>query len=156
LPAGRDSRLKPPWLANQSCVRWGGGDEQLRNVNVRVKAGELLAVVGPVGSGKSTLLNACIGELNVQQGSVSVLGRVAFVPQTAFIINGTLRDNVLFGQPFEPSLYARTIHACCLQSDIDLLPAGDATEIGSGGINLSGGQRQRVSLARALYSQVTF
>ena len=82
------------------------------------------------------------------------MGRVAFVPQTAFIINGTLKDNVLFGHPFEPELYARTIHACCLQSDIDLLPAGDGTEIGSGGINLSGGQRQRVSLARALYSQV--
>ena len=65
-------------------------------------------------------------------------------PQTAFIINGTLCDNVLFGQSYDPERYARVVKVCCLEADIDLLPAGDCTEIGSGGINLSGGQRQRV------------
>jgi len=125
----------------------------LKDMNFTVRSGELLAVVGPVGCGKSTLLNACIGELTVLSGNVKVCGKVAYAPQTAFILNGTLRENVLFGNPWDPELYARVIEACCLQSDIDLLQAGDATEIGTGGINLSGGQRQRVSLARALYSQ---
>eukprot|EP00238_Polyblepharides_amylifera_P013256 CAMPEP_0196578562 /NCGR_PEP_ID=MMETSP1081-20130531/7432_1 /TAXON_ID=36882 /ORGANISM="Pyramimonas amylifera, Strain CCMP720" /LENGTH=1552 /DNA_ID=CAMNT_0041897827 /DNA_START=34 /DNA_END=4692 /DNA_ORIENTATION=+ len=125
----------------------------LHGISLAVQAGQLVAVVGPVGCGKSTLLNACIGELTVLQGSVTVRGKIAFVPQTAFIINGSLRDNILFGRPFDRELYSRCLYACCLQSDIDMLAAGDATEIGSGGINLSGGQRQRVSLARALYSQ---
>lgn len=80
----------------------------------------------------------------VRASGAQVCGKVAYAPQTAFILNGTLRENVLFGNPWDPELYARVIEACCLQSDIDLLQAGDATEIGTGGINLSGGQRQRV------------
>ena len=77
---------------------------------------------------------------------------MAYVSQQAWIQNATLRDNILFGQPFNHSNYNRVIQACALIQDIKMLPAGDKTEIGEKGINLSGGQKQRVSLARAVYS----
>ncbi len=86
------------------------------------------------------------------RGSVLLRGRVAVVPQVPFIRNATLRDNVLFGSEFDQEKYDRVLEACALLPDLELLGAGDLTEIGEKGINLSGGQRQRVSLARAVYS----
>ena len=72
-------------------------------------------------------------------------GSIAYVPQQAWIQNATLRDNILFGRPFDPVKYEEVITACALGSDLAQLPAGDMTEIGEKGINLSGGQKQRVS-----------
>jgi len=82
--------------------------------------------------------------------SGSVIG---YASQKPWLLNGTLRENILFGQPFRPRRYGRIIEACSLQPDIDILPGKDLTEIGEKGINLSGGQKQRVAVARALYSQ---
>ncbi|MEQ2169338.1 hypothetical protein GOODEAATRI_024182, partial [Goodea atripinnis] len=82
-----------------------------------------------------------------------VQGSLAFVPQQAWIQNATLRDNILFGSPYEDKRFQDIIEACALGPDLKLLSAGDLTEIGEKGINLSGGQKQRVSLARAAYSQ---
>lgn len=86
------------------------------------------------------------------KGSVNTVGNVAYVPQQAWIRNCSLRDNILFGLPFDSKKYKQVIHACALKADIDILSAGDQTEIGEKGINLSGGQKQRISLARAVYS----
>ena len=66
--------------------------------------------------------------------------------------NATLRDNILFGKPYDKIRYENVINACALKTDLEILPGGDQTEIGEKGINLSGGQKQRVSLARAVYS----
>ncbi|KAK3276724.1 hypothetical protein CYMTET_15230 [Cymbomonas tetramitiformis] len=123
----------------------------LKDLNLKVKKGELLAVVGSVGSGKTSLLSAVLGEMTTLEGQVSVRGEVAFAAQTAFIINGTVRENILFGREYDEEWYNKCIWACCLAPDLELLPAGDLEEIGENGINLSGGQRQRVSLARAVY-----
>ncbi|CAF1308417.1 unnamed protein product, partial [Adineta steineri] len=124
----------------------------LKNINLEIQQGSLIALVGMVGSGKSSILAALLGEMNKVHGNVSISGKIAYVPQTAWIMNVTLRENILFGQDFDENLYNRVIEACALKQDLDMLPAGDQTEIGEKGINLSGGQRQRVSLARALYS----
>lgn len=78
---------------------------------------------------------------------------VAHVPQQAWILNATVRDNILFGRPFDANHYRRTINACALGPDLEMLTGGDMTEIGEKGINLSGGQKQRVSIARAVYAQ---
>lgn len=123
----------------------------LRNITLSVKNKSLTAVVGRVGQSKSSLLNAIIGEMYKQEGTIRVRGRVAYVPQQAFIINATVRDNIIFGNLFDQERYRRVLTACGLDPDLDLLPAGDMTEIGERGINLSGGQKQRVSLARATY-----
>ncbi|KAJ8384011.1 hypothetical protein AAFF_G00212550 [Aldrovandia affinis] len=123
----------------------------LKRISVQIPEGSLVAVVGHVGSGKSSLLSALLGEMHKQEGSVSLRGSVAYVPQQAWIQNATLQDNILFGRERKDSWYWRVMEACAMLPDLDILPARDATEIGEKGVNLSGGQKQRVSLARAVY-----
>uniref|UniRef100_A0A673CN78 ATP-binding cassette, sub-family C (CFTR/MRP), member 3 n=1 Tax=Sphaeramia orbicularis TaxID=375764 RepID=A0A673CN78_9TELE len=122
------------------------------DMKIHIPYGSLLAVVGHVGCGKSSLISALLGEMEKLEGEVSIRGSVAYVPQQAWIQNATLRDNILFGKPFNEQKYRCVLEACALTPDLEVLPGGDMTEIGEKGINLSGGQRQRVSLARALYS----
>ncbi|XP_042247990.1 multidrug resistance-associated protein 1 isoform X1 [Thunnus maccoyii] len=123
----------------------------LKRLNVCIPEGSLVAVVGHVGSGKSSLLSALLGEMDKLEGTVAVKGSVAYVPQQAWIQNSTLKDNIMFGQERIEAWYQDVVEACALQPDLEILPAGDETEIGEKGVNLSGGQKQRVSLARAVY-----
>uniref|UniRef100_A0A8C7R9Q6 ABC-type glutathione-S-conjugate transporter n=1 Tax=Oncorhynchus mykiss TaxID=8022 RepID=A0A8C7R9Q6_ONCMY len=127
------------------------GPPCLKRINVGVPQGSLVAVVGHVGSGKSSLLSAMLGETEKRSGSVSIKGSVAYVPQQAWIQNATVQDNVMFGREKQKTWYQRVLDACALLPDLEILPAGDCTEIGEKGLNLSGGQKQRVSLARAVY-----
>ncbi len=112
----------------------------------------MVAVCGTVGAGKSSLLSAILGHMKIGQGRISVDGSFAYVSQQAWIMNCTLRENILFGETFDAKKYYDVISACALNQDLEVLPARDETEIGERGINLSGGQRQRVALARALYA----
>ncbi|XP_038595558.1 multidrug resistance-associated protein 1 isoform X2 [Micropterus salmoides] len=123
----------------------------LKKLNVCIPECSLVAVVGHVGSGKSSLLSALLGEMDKLEGTVAVKGSVAYVPQQAWIQNSTLKDNIIFGQERREAWYQRVVEACALQPDLEILPAGDETEIGEKGVNLSGGQKQRVSVARAVY-----
>uniref|UniRef100_A0A8D3D6H4 ABC-type glutathione-S-conjugate transporter n=1 Tax=Scophthalmus maximus TaxID=52904 RepID=A0A8D3D6H4_SCOMX len=127
------------------------GSPCLRRINVKVKTGSLVAVVGHVASGKSSLLAAMLGEMARRRGFVSIKGSVGYAPQQAWVQNASLKDNILFGGERKESWYHRVLEACALLPDLDLLPARDGTEIGEKGLNLSGGQKQRVSLARAVY-----
>ncbi|KAH9270061.1 hypothetical protein BASA83_007891 [Batrachochytrium salamandrivorans] len=127
-------------------------ENTLNDISLSVRDAHLVAVVGTVGSGKSSLISAILGEMYKTSGSVTVRGSIAYVPQTAWIMNTTLRDNILFGRHYDDKLYNDTIDACGLRADLEILPAGDDTEIGERGINLSGGQKQRISIARAVYS----
>ncbi|XP_071490287.1 ATP-binding cassette sub-family C member 9-like [Diadema antillarum] len=127
----------------------------LSDINLEIPTGQLTMIVGQVGSGKSSLLSAILGEMTTLHGEVQWnrdLSTIAYAAQKAWLINATLKENILFGNQYIPERYERVIKACCLQPDIDILPAGDETEIGEKGINLSGGQKQRVSVARAMYS----
>uniref|UniRef100_A0A1X7UX79 ABC-type glutathione-S-conjugate transporter n=1 Tax=Amphimedon queenslandica TaxID=400682 RepID=A0A1X7UX79_AMPQE len=134
---------------------WGDERDEflLSNIELSIKPGELVAVVGPVGSGKSALISAIIGEMNKLKGSVVLRGRVAYVPQIAWILNDTVKNNITFGKRFNSNFYNEVLKACTLEADLEILPGGDMTEIGEKGINLSGGQKQRVSLARAVYQE---
>ncbi|KAJ2812245.1 hypothetical protein H4S07_001528, partial [Coemansia furcata] len=125
----------------------------LKDIDIECKRNQLVAVIGRVGAGKSSLVSAILGDMIKSAGSVTVRGSLAYVPQQAWIMNATLRDNILFGHQFDPELYDRVLDACALRPDLEMLPAGDMTEIGEKGINLSGGQKARVSLARAVYAQ---
>ncbi|KAI9090798.1 P-loop containing nucleoside triphosphate hydrolase protein [Phlyctochytrium arcticum] len=125
----------------------------LEDLSFRVKDGDVFAIVGSVGAGKSSLMAALLGEMYKIRGDVRVRGSIAYVPQTAWIMNATLQENILFGKPYEPQFYAAVIKACGLKTDLDVLPGGDSVEIGERGINLSGGQKQRVAIARAVYSR---
>ncbi|KAF9137953.1 hypothetical protein BGX30_009752 [Mortierella sp. GBA39] len=137
-------------LEDEAFAKKGKGPT-LTNINLEFKQGNLAAIVGRVGQGKSSLLNAIIGDMYKHKGSVRIHGRMAYVPQQAWILNATVRDNILFGNAFDQTRYDLVLMVCGLLPDIEILPAGDQTEIGERGINLSGGQKQRVSLARAAY-----
>uniref|UniRef100_A0A7S3A6C5 Probable ATP-dependent transporter ycf16 n=2 Tax=Rhodosorus marinus TaxID=101924 RepID=A0A7S3A6C5_9RHOD len=126
----------------------------LSGVSLTIPRGDLCVVVGQTGSGKSTLLCGLLNEAFLMSGYCAIRpgAKVAFVDQTAFIFNASLKDNILFGEEYDEAKYKRALSVTALEKDLALLPAGDETEIGSRGVNLSGGQRQRVSLARAVYS----
>ncbi|KAF9325126.1 hypothetical protein BGZ91_002564 [Linnemannia elongata] len=123
----------------------------LKNIDLKIPRGQLVAIVGAVGSGKSSLLNALVGEMKKVSGTMSYGGTIGYCPQSAWIQNATVKDNILFGLPLDEARYQRVIKDCALERDIQILPDGDQTEIGERGINLSGGQKQRVNIARAVY-----
>ncbi|KAF1316128.1 Abc transporter c family member 5, partial [Globisporangium splendens] len=135
---------------------WNSDTPVLKNLNLQIKKGDLVVVHGAVGSGKSSFCSALLGEMNKMSGSVFVRGRVAYYSQQPWIQNMTVRENILFGVPFDPVRYQQVLDACGLLPDLKQFPGGDATEIGQKGINLSGGQKARVSLARACYSDADF
>ncbi|XP_061382567.1 multidrug resistance-associated protein 1 isoform X1 [Danaus plexippus] len=147
-----DPKEPNPIVIENGHFSWSDESEPvLKNINLQIPRGGLVAVVGAVGSGKSSLLSALLGEMNKISGRVNTNGVIAYVPQQAWIQNATLQDNILFGKPLEKVKYNNVINVCALKPDFDVLPGGDQTEIGEKGINLSGGQKQRVSLARAVY-----
>lgn len=114
----------------------------LGNINVHIGHRELAMVVGAVGSGKSSLLSCLLGEMPRVNGEVTIKGSVAYVPQEAWIMNATIRENILFGEDMDDDKYNRVLDAAALRPDLAILPAGDFTEIGERGITLSGGQKQ--------------
>ncbi|KAL5019777.1 hypothetical protein ScPMuIL_002669 [Solemya velum] len=124
----------------------------LKNIDMEVGTGKLVAVVGQVGAGKSSLLSAFLGEMEKIEGKVTLKGSVAYVAQQAWILNETVQNNILFGKKYEKQKYDKVLESCALGPDLEILQAGDQTEIGEKGINLSGGQKQRVSVARAVYN----
>ncbi|KAJ3003811.1 UNVERIFIED_CONTAM: hypothetical protein HDU68_005496, partial [Siphonaria sp. JEL0065] len=124
----------------------------LRNINLDIEKGSLVAVVGSVGSGKSSLLNALIGEMKTTSGTISFSGSLGYAAQTAWIQNANLRDNILFGKEYNHERYLNALLDAALLPDLKVLPDGDQTSIGERGINLSGGQKQRVNLARLIYN----
>ena len=126
----------------------------LQDIELTTTSGSLTVVTGPVGSGKSTLLSAIAGEISDTSGIITCPETFVYVPQVAWVFSGTLRENILFGQPYDEHRYSRIIKACALMEDIQQFPNGDQTAVGERGVVLSGGQRARVSLARAVYVDV--
>lgn len=124
---------------------------KLHDMEFSVGRNELIAVIGGVGSGKSSLLAALAGDMRRTHGSVTMGATRAFCPQYAWIQNTSVKENILFGKPFDRKWYDAVIDACALRPDLDMLPNGDMTEIGERGITVSGGQKQRLNIARAIY-----
>ncbi|KAG2008510.1 ATP-binding cassette transporter [Coprinopsis cinerea AmutBmut pab1-1] len=139
--------------------------------------GELSLICGKLGSGKSLLLLSLLGEADILSGQILcprsppdsiassanaglrgewvVEGLCAYVPQAAWLRNASIKENILFGLPYNEKRYQKTLKACALVNDLEILEDGDESEIGERGVNLSGGQKARVSLARAVYSRAS-
>ncbi|KAF2106775.1 hypothetical protein BDV96DRAFT_693888 [Lophiotrema nucula] len=158
---------------------WGGKDLKdkaaaeafkLMDLDLRFHVGGLNVIVGPTGSGKTSLLMALLGEMTKLKGDVYLPGgrsredlktdpdtghteSVAYCAQQAWLVNGTIKENIVFASAWSAKRYNDVIVACSLQRDIDILDNGDQTLVGEKGVTLSGGQKQRISLARALYSK---
>ncbi|KAJ2785281.1 Canalicular multispecific organic anion transporter 2 [Coemansia javaensis] len=136
-----------------ACVfSWGGTGAALGPVTLAIRRGEFVTVVGGVGSGKSSLLSAMCAEMPLESGRGRVCGSIGYVGQKPWVMNATLRENILLGAPYDKARYREVVAACALAEDFGKLPAGDLTEVGSRGINLSGGQKARLALARAVYA----
>lgn len=133
----------------------------LKDINIEVKKGDFICAVGKVGSGKSSLLSAIIGQLDAvdahnpftKAAPIELGGTIAYCSQNPWIMNASVKDNILFGFRYDEDYYNKTIDACELLPDLNVLPDGDATQVGEKGITLSGGQKARLALARAVYSR---
>lgn len=148
----RDSSSDKAVQFSEASFTWDQDSEAtIRDVNLDIMPGQLVAVVGTVGSGKSSLMSAMLGEMEDVHGHITIKGTIAYVPQQSWIQNGTIKDNILFGSKLDEKRYQQVLEACALLPDLEVLPGGDLAEIGEKGINLSGGQKQRISLARATY-----
>ncbi|KIW71014.1 hypothetical protein PV04_03236 [Phialophora macrospora] len=129
------------------------GKNVLENINFNANKGELTCIVGKVGAGKSSLLSSILGDLYKIHGEIVVRGRIAYAAQSPWIMNASVKENIVFGHRWDPLFYEQTINACALADDFRQLPDGDSTEVGERGISLSGGQKARLSLARAVYAR---
>ncbi|KAK6464913.1 P-loop containing nucleoside triphosphate hydrolase protein [Scheffersomyces coipomensis] len=123
----------------------------LLEINLSVKKGEFIVITGSIGSGKTSLLSAIANIMKIDEGKVEINGTLINCA-APWIHNATIKDNILFGSNFEKEKYDNVVYACALQTDIDILEAGDLTEVGEKGITLSGGQKARINLARAVYA----
>lgn len=144
---------------------WGKDSENKNVMNFRLNVpdvtfpkGEVSLITGPTGSGKSSMLKALIGELHFegQPGSFFHLprqGGVSYAAQESWCLSSSIRDNILFGSPYDEARYRKVIHDCALEPDIKMFDDGDQTEIGEKGVTLSGGQKARITLARAIYAR---
>lgn len=135
---------------------WNRHDETknvLKDITFSASKGDLSCIVGRVGSGKSSFLQSILGDLYKVKGNVTVHGKVAYVAQQTWIMNATVKENIIFGYRYDSNFYEKTIKACALLDDLNVLPDGDETVVGERGISLSGGQKARVALARAVYSR---
>ena len=124
----------------------------IQNISLNLRRGEVLSVIGKVGSGKSSLLLSLLGEIDIVRGRVELNGSCAFVPQEAWILPTSVRDNIIYGRGWDEEWYEKVMAACCLDVDMTQLEEGDLTIVGERGITLSGGQKSRISLARAVYA----
>ncbi|WFD27064.1 hypothetical protein MNAN1_002060 [Malassezia nana] len=160
---GRARRVKAgPAPPDGEAIRFRGAtlswsvdpssEPTLRDLDLTIRQGELVALLGRVGDGKSSLLSAVLGDMVRLRGRVMVQGEVAYFSQGGWCMGATVRDNILFGRAYDEAYYQRCIDACALGPDLAILEHGDLTEIGERGVSLSGGQRARVALARACYS----
>ncbi|KAF4333749.1 Canalicular multispecific organic anion transporter 2 [Fusarium beomiforme] len=129
------------------------GNPILTDINLRISYRTLNMFAGRVGSGKSSLLKAIIGEITPVEGTVKAEDSLAYCDQIPWLRNTTIRDNIIGLSQMDEKWLSTVVHACALEEDLQQLPQGQETIVGSGGEALSGGQKQRVALARAVYSR---
>ena len=147
-----ESTLGPYPEKNDDIASSNHHNLALQNVSLQIRPGELYCVIGKVGSGKSAILQALIGELPLTSGHMKTsYNSISYAAQDPWIMDGTARENIVMGNPFDPIWYNSVVQACCLESDFDNFLQGDQTIVGDRGVQCSGGQKARLALARALY-----
>ena len=139
---------------HNASFSWGDATPCLEDVSLHIKKGSLVAVIGDTGCGKSSFLLSLAGMLSRREGSLERSGTLALSEQQAWIVNDTVRNNILLGSAYDETRFRRVIAACQMERDLRIL-GGEEAEIGAHGINVSGGQKARLSLARCCYSEAS-
>jgi ATP-binding cassette subfamily C (CFTR/MRP) protein 4 len=149
------SRQSSGVFVRNVSVKWDSSlpSYVLKDATFEAKSSELVAIVGTAGSGKSTLLQVILKEISILSGDVFTEGSLSYTPQQPWIFTGSVRDNILFGEPMDEQKYQEVIRVCCLEHDLSIFPHGDNSLVGERGMLLSGGQKARISLARAVYRE---
>nr|CAH7712852.1 unnamed protein product [Callosobruchus chinensis] len=138
---------------NNVSAAWIKGVTVLKNITLNLKPGTLCAIVGPVGSGKSSIIQILLGELPLSGGTAKVGEDTSYASQQPWLFSATVRQNILFGQPYDRKTYKKVVRVCALWKDFKQFPYGDQTVVGDKGASLSGGQKARINLARAVYKK---
>lgn len=123
------------------------------DINLDIKKGEIVCLLGDTGSGKSAFMELLTGFMNPTYGMIEVNGSIAYCSQTPWLLNKSVRDNILFGEDLHREKYNKVISVCQLEKDILSFQNGDLQMVGTNGSNLSGGQKHRLALARACYAE---
>ncbi|TEY60568.1 hypothetical protein BOTCAL_0180g00030 [Botryotinia calthae] len=135
-------------------LAWSDSSPVVTDVSFSVPPATLTMIIGPIGSGKSTLLKGLLGEISSTEGNIYINhSHLAFVDQTSWIQNCSIRDNIVGTSDYESAWHQSCMHVCALENDIEGMTQEDNTIAGSGGVALSGGQKLRIALARAVYSR---
>lgn len=165
-PARIDNTFNSLCLSDLSFCYPTGDSDVLSHVDLEIKAGQSVGIIGTTGSGKTTAIDIMLGLLNPQGGKVLVNGEniyenlenwlnmLSYIPQNIFMLDGSIRENIAFGIPeseISDDKVWEAIKEAELEEFINSLSNGINTQIGERGIRLSGGQRQRIGIARALY-----
>ncbi|PHH91314.1 hypothetical protein CDD83_962 [Cordyceps sp. RAO-2017] len=150
--------VKSPHATGPQIKPRGSQSQRLRLDTLVVKRNQLVCIVGPVAAGKSSVFGALLGNMRRIQArsyrlNLENSSELAFVPQTAWLLSETVRENIVFGRPLDHAWYDEVLRRCSLHQDLERLPDGDMTVVGEMGVSLSGGQKQRISLARAIYGR---
>jgi len=164
----QDYIFKNEIILNNICFKYNTSNlEALKNISFEIPKGSCIGLIGQSGSGKSTLVDIILGLLDPNSGSISVDGieinknlrgwqnQVGYVPQSIYLVDDTLRNNIAFGvhkSEIDENMLENAILAAQLSEFIKTLPEGLDTKVGERGVRLSGGQRQRIGIARALYN----
>ncbi|KAF8887923.1 multidrug resistance-associated ABC transporter [Gymnopilus junonius] len=171
-PAGvsesADSNTAVDTMSERTVSDAGDHVFELRDISIEFPEGELTVVTGPTASGKTALLMAVLGEMTIKSGRIIMskeLSRIdengfmhgiSYASQSPWLRHQSIKDNILFGYPYDEERYNMVIESCALKPDLQMLEDGDATEIGARGVSLSGGQKARVALARAVYARTKY
>lgn len=143
-----ENTQRPAIEIRGGCFGWRTDPDSaiIRDIDLDIMPGELTIIVGPVASGKTTLLESIVGEARAFAGSVklNVPEEIAYCGQDAWLLNQSVKENILAFEPYSEPFYDEVIEACQLEEDLRHFPKGDDSIIGSRGISLSGGQKQRV------------
>ena len=128
----------------------------LKEINLTVKKGELIGIIGEIGSGKTCLFNAILNNLDILNNKLNkkiiINGKIAYAPQKPWILNDTVRNNIIFHKIYDEQKYNKIVNICQLEQDFELFKSGDLTQLSDKGNNLSGGQKARLTIARAVYT----
>ena len=140
---------------NNKNIEFESKSYLLKDITFSIKKGEFIAILGPTGSGKSCLLNAILNNyfpyFKSNTSKLILNGEVSYANQQPWVMTDTVKNNIIFNNPFDEDKYDKIVSVCELENDFVNFPNGDKTEINSTNANVSGGQKARISLARCLY-----